>query len=218
MRHPDVRGVVRCLLPETMMILDVLAATFGRIRSALKVLAYEGFGRDRWQRPAEIVQRLAIRPGETIADLGAGGGYFTFRLAAATGPSGRVHAVDTDPDMLAHLRARVTREGVANVDVVEGSETRSGLPPASVDVAFSCDAYHHLADRRAYFARLRTVLRPGGRLAVIDHDGSAGIMSRWFGHATPPTVMAEELDAAGYRVIASFDDFPGQSFLLLSPT
>jgi len=183
------------------------------VRTAVKIQAYEGFGRDRWQRTTDVLERLGIRAGDRIADLGAGGGYFTFRLAAATGPTGRVYAVDTDPDMLDHLRARVARERVSNVEV---SATDPQVPTGHVDLVFSCDAYHHFSDRIAYFAGVRSALRPGGRLGIIDHDGTTGLMPRWFGHATPPGVMCDELKAAGYRVIETYGDLPGQTFLILS--
>ena len=186
------------------------------VRTAVKVQAYEGFGRDRWQRTTDVLQRLGIRPGDRIADLGAGGGYFTFRLAAATGPAGRIYAVDTDPDMLDHLRARVARERISNVEVVEASATDPHVPAGGIDLIFSCDAYHHFSDRVAYFAGVRRALRPGGRLGIIDHDGTTGLMPRWFGHATPPGVMCDELQAAGYRVSETYGDLPGQTFLMLS--
>jgi len=197
-------------------VLPSLETALRHVRGTIKLQAYEGFGRDRWQRPQDVVERLSIRPGDIVADLGAGGGYFTFRLARATGPAGRVYAVETDPDMLAHLRRRVARERVSNVEVVEGSEADAHLPAGGADLIFTCDAYHHLSDRICYFARLRCALRPGGRLAVIDNDGSTGIVARWFGHATPPAVMTDELRAAGYRIVETLDGLPGQTFLVLS--
>ncbi len=186
------------------------------VRTAVKVQAYEGFGRDGSAQPTVVLQRLGIRPGDRIADLGAGSGYFTFRLAQATGPDGRIYAVDTDQDMLAHLRARVTREQAPNVEVVEGSPMDARLPAGGVDLVFSCDAFHHFSDRVPFFAGLRPALAPGGRLAIIDHDGTVGLVPRWFGHATPPAVMRRELEAAGYRVIENFGDLPGQTFLMLA--
>ncbi len=197
-------------------LLGTLDAGLRAARVTVKVRAYEGFGRDRWQRPDDVVERLGIRPGDTIADLGAGGGYFTLRLARATGPLGRVYAVESDADMVHYLRALLGRERIANVEVVEASAASSRLPDDGVDVVFTCDAYHHFSDRVAYFARLRRALRPGGRLAVIDHDGTTGIVARWFGHATPLAVMRDELAAAGYRVIETHGGLPGQSFLILS--
>src|SRR5262249_27050439 len=114
------------------------------------------------------------------------------------------------------LRARVARERVANVEVVEGSETDSHLPAGGVDLIFTCDAYHHLANRIGYFARLRSALRRDGRLVVLDNDRTTGIVARWVGHATPPAVMSRELATAGYRIVTTWEGLPGQTFVVLS--
>src|SRR5512143_1493294 len=101
---------------------------FGGGCASWKKFAYEGFGRDRWQQPERVIDALGVRPGERVADLGAGGGYFTFRLADAVGPTGRVYAVDVDPDLLAYLRERAAREGRSNVEVIEATADDPHLP------------------------------------------------------------------------------------------
>jgi arsenite methyltransferase len=180
----------------------------------LKRFAYQGIGRDRWQQPEAVVAALEIAPGARVADLGAGGGDFTFRLADAVGPDGRVYAVDTDPDMIAYLRDRVVREGRGNVEVVRAAADDPGLP-APVDLVFTCNTYHHLTDRTAYFTRLARHLRPDGRVAIVEQDGR-GWFARLFGHATPPEQIRAEMTAAGYRLERAPDFLPTQSFLVFA--
>jgi len=190
---------------------DAAARAQRRARIALKGFAYSGFGRARWQLPDRVVAELEVKPGDRVADLGAGAGYFTFRLARAVGPSGVVYAVDTDPDMRAGLAARAARGEDANVAVVAAGPDDPGLPEP-VDLALLVNAYHHVPDRPAYFANLARSLRPGGRVAIVEArpDG----INRLIGHATPPATIRSELEAAGYTLLAERDFLPRQGFLV----
>ncbi|HEX2028476.1 MAG TPA: methyltransferase domain-containing protein [Nitriliruptorales bacterium] len=178
-----------------------------RLRAAVKSLAYSGLMRDRWQRPDEVLAVLDLHGGQRVADLGAGGGYFTYRLARAVGSEGRVYAVDTDSDMRARIEALAVRKGYSNIVTVEPREDEVGLPP--VDRVLIVNAFHHLPDARAsYFQGLARALQPGGRVAVIE------ARPRWFlfGHATEPEQVRSILTAAGYTAIGEYDFLPGQSF------
>jgi ubiquinone/menaquinone biosynthesis C-methylase UbiE len=184
---------------------------------SLKRFAYEGFGRAAWQHPEDVVRVLGIKPGEVVADLGAGGGYFTFRLADAVGPSGAVYAVDVDPTMVDYLRRRVTEQGYHNVHVVLATEDDPRLPAGGVDLVFSCNTYHHLSQRPTYFARAKQYLRPEGRIAIIDHARrGSGWFARTFGHATPDRTIRDEMHDAGYALEAAFEFLPRQSFLVFA--
>src|SRR5262245_581079 len=108
---------------------------------------YEGFGRDRWQRADAVVATLGLRPGARVADLGAGG-YFTFRLANGVGPAGKVYAVDVDDDLLEYVAGEANARGVTNVETIRSDGDAPRLP-ATVDLLFSSDAYHHIAGRTA---------------------------------------------------------------------
>jgi ubiquinone/menaquinone biosynthesis C-methylase UbiE len=178
-----------------------------------KKFAYEGFNRDSSQQPERVVAALDLKAGDRVADLGAGGGYFAFRLADAVGPTGAVYAIDVDPDMIDYLKTRATADGYQNVSVITASADDAGLAADSVDLLFTCNTYHHLADRTAYFARLRGALRPGGRVAIIDMNGS-GWFSWMFGHATPADTIRAEMQAAGYQLAEQHDFLDGQSFLV----
>ena len=177
---------------------------------ALKRFAYAGPGRDAAQQPERVVAALALAKGTHVADLGAGGGYFTFRLADAVGPTGRVYAVDVDPDMLGYLRDRVGKEQRANIEVVEAAPDDSRLPAASVDLIFLCNTYHHLSDRTAYFDSLRARLRPKGRVAIVEYASG--------NHGTDPGVIRSELEAAGYRSVQEETFLAEQSFLIFTPS
>jgi ubiquinone/menaquinone biosynthesis C-methylase UbiE len=181
-----------------------------------KKFAYEGFTRDGSQQPERVIAALDLEPGDRVADLGAGGGYFTFRLADAVGATGRVYAVDIDPDMVEYLKARAAADGYRNVEVVTAAADNPGLPPESVDVLFTCNTYHHLPERSAYFARARTALRPGGRVAIIDYNGK-GWFGRLFGHATSADTIRSEMNAAGYRPAQQYDFLAEQSFMIFTP-
>lgn len=183
---------------------------------SFKRFAYEGIGRESWQHPEEVVRVLGIKPGETVADLGAGGGYFTFLLARAVGPRGKVYAVDVDPTMVDYLKARAAREGFANVEVVLADENDPRLQAGAVDLMFTCNTYHHLEERPAYFARLKQYLRPDGRIAIIDFEGQSSFFARVFGHATADTIVRHEMQSAGYTLEAAFDILPRQSFLVFA--
>lgn len=176
----------------------------------LKRWAYSGSDRDDWQKPDQVIAALELQPGQRVADLGAGGGYFTFRLADAVGESGRVYAVDVDPSMLEYLRDEAEAQGRDNVEVVEAELDDPNLP-GPVDLVFTVNTYHHLEDRPTYFANAARYLEPGGRLAVIELSGK-GWFSRWFGHNTPPDRIQSELEQAGYRRVAAPDFLDQQSF------
>ena len=182
----------------------------------IKRTAYEGFGRDSWQQPEEVIRALQLREGDRVADLGAGGGYFTFRLARAVGPSGQVYAVDVDRGMIEYLQKRSEEEGAGNLETVLADYDDPRIPAPGVDLIFTCNTYHHLAERRAYFEHAKRYLRPGGRVAVVEYRPRQSWLARVFlgGHATSAETIREELGAAGYRLEAEHDFLPSQNFLV----
>lgn len=121
-----------------------------------------------------IVAALALEPGMVVADIGAGTGAFLQALSAELGEQGKLYAVDIAPQFLDHLRERASSEGLANVEVIEGSASASNLPDASVDVLFLCDVYHHLEYPSVYLRSLWQTLRPDGRLIIIDFEKIPG--------------------------------------------
>jgi len=185
----------------------VLAAGCGPLRR----LGYEGAGRDSWQQPDRVVESLAIAPGAHVADLGSGGGYFTWRLADAVGEAGKVYAVDVDSDMTSHVAERSGEKGYANVQPILAEFDDPLIPEAGVDLIFTCNTYHHFEAREDYFRSAAKYLRPGGRVAVIEFTNQ-GWVQRIFPHFTAPEEIRAEMEAAGYRRVEAFDYLERQSF------
>lgn len=177
-------------------------------------------GRATWQLPARVVAALELEKGDRVADVGSGGGYFTFLLADAVGPTGRVFAVDVDELEVQKLENRVQLEEVGNIDVVLGELDDPRLPDRGIDLVFLCNTYHHIESRDAYFSRLRADLRPGGRVAIVDMrddlGGIAGLLSHE-GHSTPREDLHDEMELAGYRLVARHDFLPVQLFEVFAP-
>lgn len=144
---------------------------------------------------AQTVMDLAdIEAGMTVADIGAGEGYYTVRLAARVGPKGRVLAQDIDAAALHRLGDRVQRERLDNVSIKLGAPDDPRLPPASFDRIFLVHMYHEVAEPYAFLWRLRPALRPGGRVIVVDVDRPTGQ------HGTPPALLFCEFGAVGFRL------------------
>ena len=127
--------------------------------------------RAEWQRPDAVIAALGLRPDARVADLGAGTGYFTVRLARAV-PRGQVYAEDIEPDMVRYLADRAAREGLGNVTALRGDAADPKLPD-KLDAAIMVDTYHHIADPTAFFAQVRERLRPGGDLVIVDFKKDA---------------------------------------------
>ena len=132
------------------------------------VKALEDPERNEWQKPDLVVDTLGLKQGDEVADLGAGTGYFTIRLARAVGPSGKVYAVDVDQRMLDYIDQRAQKEKLDNIQTVLADPNDPHLGSASVDLILICDTLHHIANRDKYYPRLARALRPGGHLVNID--------------------------------------------------
>ncbi len=182
---------------------------------SLKRFAYEGFNRDERQQPKRVVQVLAIEPGMQVADIGAGGGYFTFKLADAVGETGRVYAVDVDDDMISYLEERAREDGYENVTVVRGEFADPLLPDGQIDLIFSSNTYHHIEGRVAYFRGVLQDLAQGGRVAILELREGPWIVPS---HYTDREVIVKEMVEAGYTEVASFDFIEDQSFTIFGRT
>jgi arsenite methyltransferase len=163
----------------------------------------------------DVLRILALRPGETVVDIGAGPGFLAAEMAAAVGPHGHVHAIDPSESMLALARTRETEPGAAPVEVAPGSANALPLPDASVDAAVATQVFEYVADIPGALAEVRRVLRPGGRVLVLDTDWdsivwhsnddarTARLLTAWDEHlADPhlPRTLGAALRAAGFTV------------------
>jgi predicted methyltransferase len=152
--------------------------------------------RDDADEPGQLVRLLGMRPGMTIADIGAGSGYLTVRLSPIVGSRGRIFAQDIEPSYLKDLGQRVKTLKLKNVMVNLGEAHDPRLPPASVDVAIMVHMYHEISDPYALLYNLAPTFKHGGQLGVVDTRAAT---SR---HGTPPALLACELAAVGYRETA----------------
>ena len=192
--------------PILLLCLTCLIAFSGC--GSIKRFLWESPGRDDWQDPEEVVAALELEPGDQVADLGSGGGYFTFPMAEAVGESGRVYAVDVEESLLAYIAKEAEKRGLPQIETVLAPEDGLGLPDASVDLIFLSNVFHHLPDPTDYFRRARPILRSGGRIAVIDFSGGGFLRS----HATPADEIREHFEAAGYSLATQHEFLERQNF------
>jgi ubiquinone/menaquinone biosynthesis C-methylase UbiE len=186
--------------------------TFEDVEHWVKV--FDDPERDEWQKPSEVVAALGLSPGSTVADLGAGTGYFSRYLSRAVGEHGTVFAVDVEARLIEHVRKRAELEKTPNVIPVLASANEPRLPYGSIDVVLIVDTYHHLNDRLTYLRRLARTLERGGRIVVID----------WFerelpkgpppAHKLPRKQVVEEMTTAGYELVGEPSILPYQYFLI----
>jgi ubiquinone/menaquinone biosynthesis C-methylase UbiE len=152
--------------------------------------------RDEWQKPSAVISAMAIAPGMTVADVGAGTGYFEPHLSKATGPSGKVLAIDVEADMVRFTNERAKREGLTNVEAMLGAPADPKLAPASVDRVLVVDTWHHIEDRAAYAKKLAAALRPGGIVFIVDFTKESPHGPPAHARLTPEEISAD-LKAAG---------------------
>ena len=180
---------------------------------AAYIAALEDPKRDAYQKPHDVMQALAVKAGEVIADIGAGSGYFSVRLAHHVGPTGRVYAVDVSPDMIRHLHARVRDMKLLNVSPIL-APPNDPLLPEPVDRFVIVDVWHHIDDQAGYLALMKKQLKPGGQVVMIDfhkRDLPVG----------PPTAMKiarddllAQMRKHGFELAAEHTFLPYQYFLV----
>ena len=159
--------------------------------------------RDAAGEAANVIRLVGIGRGQTVADIGAGSGYYTVRLSPVVGKTGRVIAQDITPQYLADLKRRVRRAGLHNVTFVRGSAGDPRLPRAAIDAALMIHMYHEIAQPYALLGRLRASLRPGGKLAIVDLDRASAA------HGMPKALLVCEVRSVGYDLVSITDLDPG---------
>jgi ubiquinone/menaquinone biosynthesis C-methylase UbiE len=173
--------------------------------------SFDDPARDTWQMPGRVIDALGIAAEASVADVGAGTGYFSVRLAKAV-PRGTVYAVDIEPSMLEYIRKRAATERLSNVVTVQAGTTGPNLPKP-VDLVLVVDTYHHLPDRPRYFRDLQKALVAGGRVAIIDFrkDSPEGPPREFRFEADQ---IVDEMKQAGFRLDARHEFLPRQHFLV----
>jgi ubiquinone/menaquinone biosynthesis C-methylase UbiE len=157
-----------------------------------------------WLPPAEVLGALSLRPGDTIADLGAGTGYFSLPLAKAVGTEGKVYAVDAQAEMLAHLRQKLQQGSVSNVELIHAEAESTALPDACCSLVFLANVWHEFADRSAVLDESLRILKHRGRIAIIDwRPDVARENEPPLDHRLDASNAVNELLAAGFHQVAN---------------
>ena len=177
----------------------------------------EGPDRDAWQMPDEVMDALGIADGAMVADLGAGGGWFTVRLARRVGPSGRVYAQDIQPQMIESISRRVSREGLANVRTVLGTADDPRLPGA-LDAVLIVGTYPEISDPVTLLRRVAASLKPSGRLGIVDFTLEGGGPGPPLEERIEPRAVVDNAERAGLRLLAHERFLRYQYLLVFAPT
>jgi predicted methyltransferase len=156
--------------------------------------------RDQKLHIGEVMDLLGITSGKTVADVGAGSGWFTVRAAKRVTSSGRVFAVDINPAAVSYIQERAKKDGLANVTTLLGEADNPRLPPASVDAVLLLKTYHEVAKPIGLMRNLAAALCPGARVGVIDRNGDGE------NHGVSKKVVISEMESAGYRLLSEHDD------------
>lgn len=177
------------------------------------VKMFEDPERDKWQKPAEVVKALNLKPGNVIADLGAGTGYFTRLFAVSVAPGGTALGLDIEPSMVTYMKEDATKLHLENylARVVKTDDPE--LKPESLDVLFICDTYHHLEDRVNYLKRAAKGLKKQGRVVVVDFHKKELPVGPPVDHKMAEEIVLKEFEEAGFRLLKSRDILPYQYFL-----
>lgn len=169
--------------------------------------------RSIWQKPDMVIEKLQIAKLSRVADLGAGRGYFTFRIAEALGPEGLIYPVEITPGQISRLNRRADRLGRKNVLPVLATTTDASLPE-KMDLIFLCNTYHHIDNVTTYFSNLKKYLKSNGRIAIIELDDLPWYLFTLHSHQTSAETIKKEMHQAGYILIEEHNNLPVQNFLI----
>ncbi len=168
-------------------------------------------------KPDRILDTIALKPGQSIADIGAGGGYFSLRFTEVVREKGKVYSVDTNPEFLKFINNSAEEKGLNNVLPILTQEDRLDLPEKSLDFIFMRNITHHISDRANYFRNLKDFLKPEGKIIIIEYKKGKFFTFRGiFGHDVPKEIIIREMEDAGYLLEKEFDFLPEQHFTIYS--
>lgn len=171
--------------------------------------------REEWQMTDRLLDYLQLKEGETVADIGAGTGYFSMRFARKVGRTGLVYAIDVDESMVKLIEKRAKKEGFTNIRAKLAPYESPGLGKNLADLVFICDTYLFFENRVEYIQRVREVLKKGGRLAIVSFKGNAEIPGAPPRHKMiPKELVISEIRSAGFTLEADFFFLPYQDFTL----
>ena len=188
-------------------IIPVLATSL--LISACSRAQNAGPERDRWQRPDEVLDALNVRTGSVVADVGCGKGYFATRMAQRVGPDGKVYAEDIQEDVLDDLRHDAGKQGLKNIEVIEGAPDDPHLPAGMLDVALTMNSYHEWVQYDAMLDHVYAALKPGGLFGLIDGEAKPGRSREAYhrAHEMPKSMELEDATRHGFRLLREAQGF-----------
>jgi len=171
---------------------------------------------DPKNKPDKIIESLKIKTIDIIADIGAGGGFYSLRFAEIVGKQGKVYAIDSNQEFLMIINDHSKKNGLNNIVAVPAVDIKSVLKSAELDLVFVRNTYHHLENHINYFTDIKKYLKPNGRIAIVDYKPAGSIFSfhRFFNHQVKPKIILSEMQQAGFKVIESFNFLKEQSFTI----
>ena len=170
--------------------------------------------REAEEAPSKALDALHLEKGMVVADVGAGTGYYSIRMAERIGPTGKVYANDLQPEMLSRLRANAARAGVTNIETIRGSEADPKLPANAIDLVLLVDVYHEFSKPQEMLRHIRTALKPDGRLVLLEYrkeDPSIPIRPE---HKMSVQEVRTEVQAEGYRLDEVIETLPWQHIII----
>ena len=170
------------------------------------------------EQPDKAIELMGIARGATVADIGAGNGYMTWRLAERVGPTGKVFANDIQPEMLEMLRGNMQQRKLTNVETVLGSFDDPKLPANTLDLVLLVDVYHEFSEPQKMLRRIREALKPDGRLVLLEYRGEDAAVPIRPEHKMTVARVRAELEPEGYRVDRVLEDLPRQHILIFKKT
>lgn len=170
--------------------------------------------RESEEHPEMALDAITVRPGMVVADVGAGTGYFTLRLARRVGPSGKVYATDIQPEMLSRLQDRLDAEHLTNVETVLGTQSDPKLPAGAIDLILMVDVYHELSQPQRMLDEIRKALKPDGRLVLIEYRKEDPTLQIRPEHKMSAFEVKTEVEAEGYRLVQVLRTLPRQSIFV----
>jgi predicted methyltransferase len=219
-RRRTVEGKVSAV--RLLLLLALSLPVFGQSEHPLtgrKIAPVMGIGGAEWlerserekeEAPQAALDALGVQPGMVVADVGAGTGYFAFRIAQRVGPTGKVYANDVQPEMLDRIRAKSRRENLSNVETVLGSEADPRLPAGAMDLILLVDVYHEFSQPQAMLQKLRAALKPDGRLVLLEYRKEDPTIPIRPDHKMSIAEVRTEVEAEGFKLDRVLDTLPRQ--------
>jgi arsenite methyltransferase len=172
---------------------------------------FNNLASNKESQPERVIECLRLKQGDTAADIGCGGGYFSIAMARKVGNKGKVYAVDIDKEMLMYTDELIRKEGLTNITTILATESGTGISDKCIDLIFMRNVFHDLKNDIAYFVKLRSLLKDGGRIAIIDYR-PGNFIRRLFGHYIDEDEIVSIMNSAGYDVAERYTYLDDQSY------